>query len=150
MLCIDNEPQILDGMRVLLGGWGCEVLTAESLAGPLDADPLAAAGPDAIIVDYHLDDGTGIDAVFAARSAFGAGLPALLVTADRSPEVRAAAERDGIALQNKPVKPAPAGVADAAVDQRKGGSGVAGRRGFKPPPHRSCRAGSRPGCGCPR
>ncbi|WP_377295052.1 NahK/ErcS family hybrid sensor histidine kinase/response regulator [Rhizobium sp. SG2393] len=106
VLCIDNEPQILDGMRVLLGGWGCEVLTAESLAALSTLTLSLPAGPDAIIVDYHLDDGTGIDAVFAARSAFGAGLPALLVTADRSPEVRAAAERDGIALQNKPVKPA--------------------------------------------
>ena len=30
--CIDNEPAILDGMRTLLGGWGCRVLTATDLA----------------------------------------------------------------------------------------------------------------------
>ncbi len=94
-------------MRVLLGGWGCEVLTAESLAVLSTLALSLPSPPDAIVADYHLDDGTGIDAVAAARAAFGPGLPALMVTADRSPEVRAAAaERDGIALQNKPVKPA--------------------------------------------
>src|SRR3984885_4482254 len=32
VVCIDNEPAILDGMQTLLGGWGCRVLTAENLA----------------------------------------------------------------------------------------------------------------------
>ena len=42
----------------------------------------------------------------AIRLHSGTDIPALLVTADRSPEVRASAERDGITLQNKPVRPA--------------------------------------------
>ena len=62
--------------------------------------------PHAVIADYHLDDGTGIEAVARIRASTGEATPALLVTADRSPEVRAAAERDGIAIQNKPVRPA--------------------------------------------
>ncbi len=32
VLCIDNEPKILDGMETLLGGWGCRVLKAPDLA----------------------------------------------------------------------------------------------------------------------
>src|SRR5919109_572586 len=31
VLCIDNEPAILDGMEALLGGWGCRVLKAPDL-----------------------------------------------------------------------------------------------------------------------
>ena len=31
VLCIDNEPKILDGMATLLGGWGCRVLKAPDL-----------------------------------------------------------------------------------------------------------------------
>ena len=31
ILCIDNEPQILDGMEVLLGGWGCNVSATANL-----------------------------------------------------------------------------------------------------------------------
>ena len=33
VLAIDNEPSILEGMRALLTGWGCEVITAASLDG---------------------------------------------------------------------------------------------------------------------
>ncbi len=106
VLCIDNEAQITEGMKLLLEGWGCTVSTALSLAA-WQADPVnLAQRPDAIIADYHLDKATGIDAIRAIRDHFAIAVPALLVTADRSPEVRAAAERDGIALQNKPVRPA--------------------------------------------
>ena len=104
ILCIDNELAITDGMRILLSGWGCVVETAGSLA---DCDGVMARGwrPDAVIADYHLDDGNGISAIARLRDAFGP-LPAILITADRTPEVRALADRDGIAQLNKPVKPA--------------------------------------------
>ncbi len=106
VLCIDNEAQIVEGMKLLLEGWGCTVTTALSLAA-WQADPTnLAQHPDAIIADYHLDKATGIDAIRAIRDHFAIAIPALLVTADRSPEVRAAAERDSVALQNKPVRPA--------------------------------------------
>ncbi|MGH6805866.1 MAG: hybrid sensor histidine kinase/response regulator, partial [Ensifer adhaerens] len=106
VLCIDNEPRIIEGMRVLLSGWGCIVTTAESLAACTEMSTSAQERPHAIIADYHLDDGTGIEAIARIRALFGENIPALLVTADRSPEVRGAAERDGVGLQNKPVRPA--------------------------------------------
>jgi CheY-like chemotaxis protein len=106
VLCIDNEPLILEGMKLLLDGWGCTVTTADSLATTCALTTRGDIRPDAIIADYHLDDGTGIEAIAEIRRQFGGAIPALLVTADRSPEVRAAAERDGVALQNKPVRPA--------------------------------------------
>ena len=34
---IDNEPRILDGMRILLEGWGCTVVTAGSRAEAIEA-----------------------------------------------------------------------------------------------------------------
>ncbi|MBB5533761.1 PAS domain-containing hybrid sensor histidine kinase/response regulator [Rhizobium giardinii] len=106
VLCIDNEAQIVEGMKLLLEGWGCTVTTALSLAA-WQADPTnLSQHPDAIIADYHLDKATGIDAIRAIRDHFAIAIPALLVTADRSPEVRATAERDSVALQNKPVRPA--------------------------------------------
>ena len=37
VLCIDNEPKVLDGMEALLGGWGCHVLKAPDLDGALAA-----------------------------------------------------------------------------------------------------------------
>ncbi|HUG62106.1 MAG TPA: hypothetical protein VMP03_09680, partial [Methylomirabilota bacterium] len=62
--------------------------------------------PDVMLVDYHLDDGTGIDAVVQLRWRFGADIPAALVTANRSPTVREDATSKGIAVLFKPVKPA--------------------------------------------
>jgi CheY-like chemotaxis protein len=59
-----------------------------------------------LLVDYHLDEGTGIDAVAALRAKLGAGIPAALVTADRSPAVRNEARSKDIQMLNKPVKPA--------------------------------------------
>jgi CheY-like chemotaxis protein len=117
VLCIDNEPQILQGMALLMTGWGCSVTQAASIAGlsalntpePALGGKAEAAGeppPDIIIADYHLDDGTGIDAVLALRAFYGTEIPALLITADRSPEVRAQAERHDIGLQHKPLRPA--------------------------------------------
>lgn len=106
VVCIDNEPRILDGMRLLLSGWGCDVNLAESVVACAALAATEGFAADAIIADYHLDDGTGIDAIARLREALGRRVPALLVTADRTPEVRALAERDDILLQNKPVRPA--------------------------------------------
>ncbi len=105
VLCIDNEERILEGMRVLISGWGCRVETATSLEKAL-ARVATPARIDLVIADYHLDKGTGIEAILALRREVRADLPALLLTADRSQEVRAEAERNAIALQNKPARPA--------------------------------------------
>ncbi|HEY0353066.1 MAG TPA: NahK/ErcS family hybrid sensor histidine kinase/response regulator [Enterovirga sp.] len=109
VLTIDNEPAILDGMRTLLTGWGCDVVTATSLEEALVVlrDPPAGhAAPEAVIADYHLDDGNGLDAIGALREAAAADLPAVLVTADYSPGLREQAEARGVSLLNKPLKPA--------------------------------------------
>ncbi|MCC5977655.1 MAG: hybrid sensor histidine kinase/response regulator [Salinarimonas sp.] len=106
VLAIDNEPAILAGMRELLGGWGCEVFGAHGLA---EAQALLRGGefaPDVVIADYHLDQGDGIEAILALRWHLGADLPAVLLTADRSPRVREDAAAKGIQLLNKPLKPA--------------------------------------------
>lgn len=106
VLCIDNEPQIVDGMVLLLSGWGCTVLHAGSIAAVEALAGGREAAPDIVIADYHLDDGTGIEAVLRLRALYGGPIPGLLLTADRSLEVRAQAERYGLGLQHKPVKPA--------------------------------------------
>lgn len=93
-------------MKILLSGWGCDVRVAESVSAAAAIGGDGSPRPDAILADYHLDDGTGIDAIARVRQHFGASIPALLITADRTAEVRAAAEKDGISLQNKPVRPA--------------------------------------------
>ncbi len=105
ILCIDNEPKILEGMSVLLSGWGCDVSQAAS-EGDLDAVLGQVGIPDLVVADYHLAEGTGIDLILHLRERLKAQIPALLITADRTPEVRAEAEKHGIGVQHKPVRPA--------------------------------------------
>ncbi len=106
VLCIDNEPKILEGMSLLITGWGCTVSQAESISA-LDAlVSRREPAPEIIIADFHLDDGDGIEAILKLRSAYQAHIPALLITADRTPDVRAAAERHEVEVQHKPVRPA--------------------------------------------
>jgi Na+/proline symporter/signal transduction histidine kinase len=106
LLCIDNEPKILDGMEVLFGGWGCRVLKAPDLATAITVVAEAQTAPNGLLVDYHLDRGNGIDAIDELRRRFGTDLPAILITADRSPVVRDAARAKDIQVLNKPIKPA--------------------------------------------
>jgi CheY-like chemotaxis protein/anti-sigma regulatory factor (Ser/Thr protein kinase) len=104
ILAIDNEPSILDGMRLLLGGWGCTVATASGLDEALSLMD-AGLSPDVVIADYHLDEGDGLASIASLRKRAGAGLPAILLTADRSPEMREAAAALDVHVLNKPLKP---------------------------------------------
>jgi CheY-like chemotaxis protein len=104
-LCVDNEPSVLDGMETLLRGWGCDVIKAPDLAFALAAISESATMPNGLLVDYHLDDGNGIEAIVALRRHYG-DLPAILITADRSPAVREQAREASVQVLHKPIKPA--------------------------------------------
>jgi CheY-like chemotaxis protein len=106
ILCVDNERAILDAMEGLLRGWGCDVRSARSLKDIDKEGLLVGWYPDIVLMDYHLDQTSGLDAIEWLRHNVGGHLPAALVTADRSPAVRALAEERGIAVVTKPVKPA--------------------------------------------
>jgi Na+/proline symporter/signal transduction histidine kinase len=106
VLCIDNEPKVLDGMDALLSGWGCRVLRASDLARAIDTVSAQQAPLHGLLIDYHLDRGNGIDAIVELRKRFGADLPAVLITADRSPRVRDEARAHDVQVLSKPLKPA--------------------------------------------
>jgi Na+/proline symporter/CheY-like chemotaxis protein len=102
VLCVDNDKHILGGMRSLLEGWGCNVRCIDNSAEAL----MVAEPPQILIADYHLDKGDGLEVIAALRRRFGADLSAILITADRSNEVRNEARRNDVLFLNKPVKPA--------------------------------------------
>ena len=63
--------------------------------------------PDIVLADYHLDNcETGLKSVRLLRKVFGARLPAIVVTADRTPEVARVVQSAGCEIMLKPVKPA--------------------------------------------
>ncbi len=105
VLCIDNDPRILSGMRLLLEGWGCTVLTHTGWQSFDASEP--SARPEIVLADYHLNgEEDGLEFIARLRQRYGAAIPAVLVTADRSNEVRETAETMEVPVVNKPVKPA--------------------------------------------
>jgi Na+/proline symporter/signal transduction histidine kinase len=106
IVALDNEPAIQSGMKLVLEGWGCDVITVADAAEAMAALAELGRTPDALVADYHLDEDDGIAAVKAIRNAVGANLPATLLTADRSLDVRARAAADDIQMLNKPLRPA--------------------------------------------
>ncbi len=103
VLCVDNDPRILDGMRQLLEGWGCRVRTA---TGSQTLPGVEEDAPGVILADYHLNNEDGLAIIGELRARHGADIPAILITADRSNEVRAAADELNVMILNKPLKPA--------------------------------------------
>ena len=107
VLCIDNDEKIRDGMNALLSGWGCNVFLAASRRDALTLlRQHRALVPEIILADYHLDDGTGLDTIGDLRWKLHAELPAVLITADRSPALREEARARNVPILYKPVKPA--------------------------------------------
>jgi Na+/proline symporter/signal transduction histidine kinase len=106
IVCIENDPAILDGMRTLLTAWEAEVIAVSDPEAAIEAIEAAGGRVTGLLVDYHLDRGNGVGAIRDIRRRFGENIPAILITADRSPHVRAAAREETIAVLNKPVKPA--------------------------------------------
>ncbi len=104
ILCVDNDPQVLDALKALLTRWGADPVLART---PDEAVAAAAARPPALVIlDYQLDDGaTGFTVLEALRQA-GITAPAIMVTASQEDSVTAAAGAAGVPLLAKPVEPA--------------------------------------------
>ncbi|GGO75580.1 hybrid sensor histidine kinase/response regulator [Marinobacterium nitratireducens] len=103
---VDNDRAICEGMATLLRGWGCEVVTALSLADLERQQNVARGAVDLLIVDYHLDDDeNGVDLVAAIRAQRRDRLPVLMVTANYSHELKQQIRDLGYLLMHKPVKP---------------------------------------------
>ncbi len=104
VLCVDNDPDILAGMRALLERWQIQVLCASTVD---EALAMAAHHPEVLLVDYHLHDRLdGLDTLDALREACGTGVVGALLTADGSDALKQAARERGYRVLTKPVKPA--------------------------------------------
>ncbi len=110
ILCIDNDTNILEGMAGLLAKWNCKVLTATGGEAAIkvlaEQSHLQRPKPGIALVDFHLDGETGLDVIKALRSYLGENIICVLVTADRSTELKKLADAVGVSILNKPVRPA--------------------------------------------
>ena len=106
VLVIDDEKSILEALKVLLDGWGCEVMTAETVEEAKQQLRAYNIRPDAILSDYRLRDNiTGIEAIKTIEELSGQKIPALLITGDMNIE-QSSEEADEYRILHKPVQPA--------------------------------------------
>ncbi len=103
---VDNDAAICAGMRTLLEGWGCTVVTAlsgDDLARQVDT---VQGEADILVVDYHLDNGhTGAELVRELNARRSAPLPVLMITANYSNDLKLQMRELGQVLMHKPVRP---------------------------------------------
>jgi len=104
VLCVDNNPAILDGMIELMASWQCEVYGASSI---LESQEILRQQPDVEIVlaDYQLDnDEDGLTLITSLRE-LQAGLPAILITATAEEGIQHRTESMDVGFMRKLVKP---------------------------------------------
>jgi len=118
ILCVENEAGVREAMTALLEGWSCVVAAVGSVAAARQAVAAAGRSPDIILADLHLGDAEpdGLDAIALLRHDWGLQLPAILITADRSQDMRSRAAALHVDVLNKPVKPA---ALRALISQRR-------------------------------
>lgn len=104
ILVIDDEAAVLKGLKMVIEGWGYEVLTAAAEAEALEVLAERLRQPDLIVADYRLRGGlTGAQAIRHIRRLFNRPIPAVLITGDTAPERLREAEAHGLDLLHKPV-----------------------------------------------
>ena len=105
ILVVDDEADVRLGTSTLLASWGSRCVAAATVDEAIArADGEA---PDAMIVDWRLAAGaTGLDAVERLRAAFGAAIPALIVSGASAPDDLNRIKATGMPLLHKPVAPA--------------------------------------------
>jgi signal transduction histidine kinase/CheY-like chemotaxis protein len=104
---VDEDMNVLEAMRVLLEGWGCELVLARSADEAVESLKLRGRAPEVILADYSLEMGrTGIEAIEQIRAATGARVPAVIITGETDPDVIARVRASGLPYLPKPIAPA--------------------------------------------
>ncbi len=107
ILLIENDLDVLSAMESLLTQWGCKLRTATATQQALDIVADKTWQTHIIIADQHLDgDDLGTTTINHLHTLSGENIPAVIVTANPSKELTREAEKNGIEVLLKPVKPA--------------------------------------------
>jgi CheY-like chemotaxis protein len=106
VVVIDDEVAIVDGMKVLLSGWGADVIGSSTGDDVVAAVHSRERIPDLIIADYRLAGGTvGTDVIERLRRELDPEIPAILVTGSTGAERVSEADAKRYELLIKPVNP---------------------------------------------
>jgi signal transduction histidine kinase/CheY-like chemotaxis protein len=106
IVVVDNEGDVRDATVDLLTQWGCAAVAAADADSAVRAYA-GQAPPELMLVDYRLGPGIdGLQTIARLRRAFGASVPAALVSGESAQDDLARIQASGIPLLHKPVRPA--------------------------------------------
>ena len=105
IMIIEDDAMVLNAMRLVLEGWGYQVVALASA----EAARAAKTIPDVVIADYRLPGGeTGDQAILELRKRAGRDdLPGVIVTGEVMPATWADAANQKLQVMKKPVRPPP-------------------------------------------
>ncbi|NQD93898.1 hybrid sensor histidine kinase/response regulator [Pseudomonas sp. CrR25] len=104
ILLLEDDREGREALTGLLQRWGCEVCACTDVQQALQR--LQTAAPQLLISDYRLAAEDGLRAIERLREATGRMLPALLISADLSPELQERCIPAHVILLGKPLLPA--------------------------------------------
>jgi two-component system, sensor histidine kinase len=100
---VENDEDLRRAMRLLLEKWGVSVLESASGEEALSLIDELGILPDCFLVDHQLGDGmSGLALIETLRKRHG-DVPTRLVTARRTPDLRAQCQAAGIEMMMKPI-----------------------------------------------
>jgi len=106
IMVIEDNPTIRVGLQLMLEGWNCEVISAETGEEALEIGEREGWLFDAIIADHRLGTGlTGTDTAAEFRRRSGQPIPTVIVTGDTAPERIEEVHASGFEMMHKPVTP---------------------------------------------
>ena len=100
ILLVEDDASVREALTFALRIEGFEIEVHESAESLLAGGNLAEAA--CLVLDHHLPGITGAEALSEARWR-GLSCPAILITTQPKPDVRAAAERLGAHIMEKPL-----------------------------------------------
>lgn len=104
VLVIENDPDVLFATVQKLESWGASVFGTRSTEEALQIVRDIGIAPDIILADYQLDGAdTGVKAIRGVRQMAGTQAPAVVITANRDPELAGMAQRHDFSIMTKPV-----------------------------------------------
>ena len=106
ILCIDNDTNVLNAMDAQLDVWQCDTVSASNYDQAILKMKELEFVPELLLVDYHLDNDNGVSTVSKLHDYFKRCIPAAIISADSSAQIKQKAKLSGARYLNKPVNPA--------------------------------------------
>ena len=107
ILVLDDDPMVLNAMRLRLEHWGCVVDTAISAAEAIEGTFLKRSHLDLLIIDQSVvDSGLVFDRLNNLQNPIAKRTLILAITGDTDPDRLKLAKKNGFPLLHKPVQPA--------------------------------------------